>query len=71
MNWIFSADFTLSKRHLGLLLMAGSTMVIVTMGGAEWLTSDGFGAAQKAATVLGLVGLAIGITLFPLGDRPA
>jgi Ca2+/Na+ antiporter len=69
---MFRADFTLTKRHLGLILMAAGLVMIVVMIVAEWLTrSGGFGTAQKLGTLLGVTSFVVGLTLLPLGNQPA
>ena len=69
MRRVFSEDFTVSKRQLGaalvvlgaLLLLAAA--VLVAVGGVR-LTAI-FGAFAGGAGAL------VGLTLLPLGDRPA
>lgn len=66
-------DFTITKRQLGALLVAAGTLAIAAMLAAEALDpeSGGFGLAQRAGTALGALALLLGLTLLPLGDRPA
>jgi hypothetical protein len=72
---VFSSTFTLTKRHLGMLAIAGG---ILTLGAVviydQLGLSDpdaGFGPTQKLA-LLGAFGIIfLGATLIPLGDRPA
>jgi hypothetical protein len=69
MRQVFSQDFTVSKRQLGaalivlgvLLLLAAA--VLVAAGGVRLMAV--FGAFAGGAGVL------VGLTLLPLGDRPA
>lgn len=70
---IFSAEFTLTKRHLGLLLLAGGLVLIVGMVAAEWLDSQsgGFGTVQKLGLLAGIAATLIGLSLLPLGSQPA
>jgi hypothetical protein len=66
-------DFTLTKRHLGLILMAAGLGLVVIMLAAEWLDSQsgGFGTLQKMGVMVGALSLIAGCTLLPLGNRPA
>ncbi|HMM27513.1 MAG TPA: hypothetical protein PKD46_04425 [Aggregatilineaceae bacterium] len=65
-------DFTVTKRQLGALLIAAGTLAIAAMLAAEIdPESGGFGLAQRAGAALGALALALGLTLLPLGDRPA
>lgn len=71
---MLSNDFTLTKRHLGILLLLAGVF-----GAAGLLAIDildvgregGIGPAQQMA--LGLCGLMalVGVTLIPLGNDPA
>lgn len=66
-------DFTLTKRQLGGALIAAGALAIVAMLAAEALDPDsgGFGLVQRAGTSLGVLSALLGLTLLPLGDRPA
>jgi hypothetical protein len=70
---VLSEDFTFTKRHLGLVLMAAGVIVLVTMLAAEVFsaTSTGIGTMQKLGIGAGILSLTAGLTLLPLGDRPA
>ncbi len=69
----WSDDFTLSKRHLGALLIAlGVGVVALALG--PWLLGrdpGGLGGLQALASGGGLMLAALGGTLWPLGDMPA
>jgi len=69
----WSDDFTLSKRHLGVLLIAlGVGAVVLAL--APWLLGrdpEGIGGLQTIAIGGGLVLALLGGTLWPLGDMPA
>jgi hypothetical protein len=66
-------DFTLTKRHLGLILIAAGLGLIAGMLAAEWLDSQsgGFGTLQKMGVLTGVLSLIAGFMLLPLGNRPA
>ncbi|NDJ75608.1 MAG: hypothetical protein GYB65_05055 [Chloroflexi bacterium] len=68
---MFRAEFTLSKRQLGLLMIAAGLVTVVVTLGAEVLDSDSFGTLQKLGILLGVMSTLVGLTLLPLGDRPA
>jgi len=70
MRQIFSNEFTLTKRHLGLLFLAAGLLVLASVLTAEWLHAGGFGTVQKMGALLGAASLLIGLTLLPLGDQP-
>ncbi|MBZ0304938.1 MAG: hypothetical protein K8I82_02605 [Anaerolineae bacterium] len=67
--------FTLSKRHLGLLSIAGGLVALIGIFLFDELgLSDpqgGFGPSQKIGVALAVLVVFIGITLLPLGDTPA
>jgi len=68
------SDFTLTKRHLGLLLLAAGALGVAAIFVMDRLNlgrEGGIGPAQMAAlVVLALLAL-LGLTLIPLGDSPA
>jgi hypothetical protein len=71
---MFSDSFTLSKRHLGLLLVIGGILGIVGLLAIDFLDigrEGGIGPAQRIA--LGMMALMVltGLSLIPLGDTPA
>ena len=69
----WSDAFTLSKRHVGALLIAlGVGAVVLAL--APWLLGrdpEGIGGLQVMAIGGGLALIALGGTLWPLGDMPA
>lgn len=71
---MFSAHFTLSKRHLGWLLLLGGVVGFIGIFAIDILDvgrQGGIGPAQQIA-LGGMVLLAfVGLTLIPLGDQPA
>lgn len=74
-NRVFKPDFTLSKRQLGLLGIAGGALAVVGVLLYDQLgfsdPQGGFGASQFLALGGAVVAVLIGITLLPLGDDPA
>jgi len=66
-------DFTISKRQLGVLLLIGGVIVLAAMIAAEVLSTGpgGIGTMQKLGIAVGAVSMVIGLTLLPLGSRPA
>ncbi|MCZ7540577.1 MAG: hypothetical protein M5U29_11850 [Anaerolineae bacterium] len=69
MRQVFSEDFTVSKRQLGAaLIVLGAALLL----GAAVLTAlDGVRLTAIFSAAVGGAGLLIGLTLLPLGDRPA
>jgi hypothetical protein len=67
-------DFTLSKKHVGWLLLIGGGLAFVGILSIDILDvgrEGGIGPAQQMALAAsGLIAL-IGLTLIPLGDTPA
>jgi hypothetical protein len=68
------SDPPLTKRQLGwLILLAGIAVIVGSLGvdviGAGRFT--GLGPAQKQALLGGIVFVLFGLTLLPLGHRPA
>lgn len=71
---MFKTHFTLTKRHLGLLLLGGGILGFSGILAIDILDvgrEGGIGPAQQIA--LGLCALAalLGLSLIPLGSRPA
>ena len=69
----WSDDFTLSKRHVGALLIALG-LGVIALALAPWLLGrdpEGIGGLQRMALDGGVVLIALGGTLWPLGDMPA
>jgi hypothetical protein len=69
----FSEDFTFTKRHLGVMLLVAGVVIVVAMTAAEVFssTSTGIGTMQRLGFLVGGVSAAVGLTLLPLGSRPA
>ncbi len=69
----WSEDFTLSKRHLGgVLIVLGVGAMAMAL--ARWLLGtdpEGIGGLQLMALGGGLALIVLGGTLLPLGDMPA
>ena len=64
----------ITKRMAGIALMllgmaiAGATLAVDLIGAGKW---GGLGPAQQLAIVVGAALSFIGLSLIPLGDRPA
>jgi hypothetical protein len=71
---MFSAHFTLTKRHLGWLLLLGGAAGFIGIFAIDILDvgrQGGIGPAQQIA-LAGMALLAlVGLSLIPLGDHPA
>jgi hypothetical protein len=72
-DFFLSEDFTFTKRHLGIVLLAAGVMIVVAVAVAEAFisTSAGIGTMQRLGLLAGGVSAAVGLTLLPLGSRPA
>jgi hypothetical protein len=71
---MFSNDFTLTKRHLGLVLSIGGATAFVSILGIDIFDAGregGIGPAQQIALLVSAVAVLTGLTLIPLGDSPA
>lgn len=68
-----SDDFTMTKRQLGWLFLAVGCLILAGVVAAEIINTatNDFGTVQKLATLLGVLSVLAGVTLLPLGDRPA
>lgn len=68
-----SENFTFTKRQLGLGLSIAGIIVLVIMVAAEVFssTSTGIGTMQRLGFAAGAASLITGLTLLPLGNRPA
>jgi len=69
----FSDDFTLTKRHLGVILLVAGLVLLLAMVGVDAVSSrpGGFGTIQKLGILVGTLSAIVGLTLLPLGNRPA
>ena len=68
------SDPPLSKRQLGwLIVCAGATLGLVNLGAdlAGAGRFAGFGPAQQQTLSAAVLLILLGLTLLPLGDRPA
>lgn len=64
----------MTKRQLGLLFMAIGVTAVAAIFGVDLIGAgrfQGVGPAQRAALVAAALLILLGITLLPLGDRPA
>ena len=70
---VFSPDFTLTKGHLGVILLGAGLVLFVGMFVVEAMKSqsDGIGTVQKLGILVGVTSVVVGLTLLPLGNRPA
>jgi hypothetical protein len=73
-NAMFKTDFTLTKRHIGILLFAVGALgaaAILLMDRLGMGRESGLGPAQQAALIVLALLVLLGLTLIPLGDTPA
>ncbi len=73
MNFLSDA-FTISKRLLGVALFIGGVSGFALLMLRDWLsgaTDGGIGPAQQSALVLCAFVALVGLTLIPLGRKPA
>ena len=71
---MFRDDFTFTKRQLGLLLFIGGTLAFAGIFGIDLLDAGrqgGIGPTQRIALVVTALMALVGLTLIPLGDKPA
>ena len=71
---MFSAHFTLTKRHLGWLLLLGGIIGFIGIFAIDILDvgrQGGIGPAQQIALGGMVLLVLVGLTLIPLGDQPA
>ena len=71
---MFSNRFTLTKRHLGWLLLVGGAAAFAAIFAIDLLDvgrQGGIGPAQSIALGGCVVVALIGLTLIPSGDQPA
>ena len=63
-----------TKRQLGLLLMAGGLGLLALVFGIDLVRSgewQGMGPYQQIGTAAGVIMVLVGLSLLPLGERPA
>lgn len=71
---MLSTDFTLSKRHLGLIFLIGGGLAFLAIIGIDLLDAGregGIGPAQQVALAFSALVALAGLTLIPLGSAPA
>lgn len=71
---MFSNHFTLTKRHLGLLLLIGGVLGFIGILAIDVFDvgrEGGIGPAQQIALGLMTAAALLGLTLIPLGNHPA
>ncbi|MCI0712519.1 MAG: hypothetical protein L0154_20350 [Chloroflexi bacterium] len=70
-NWI-SPDFTITKRMLGIMLIAAGVVGLVGVFAIDVVrSSSDFGPAQQMGLLASISMLIVGISLLPLGNRSA
>jgi hypothetical protein len=63
-----------TKRQLGLLLAVFGILLTLGIFAVEWFEAgnfQGIGPLQRIALIIALAIMFVGITLIPLGNRPA
>ncbi len=71
---ILSSDFTFTKRQLGIILLTIGGLSFLGILGLDLVgggREGGIGPAQLAALVVMAFVALIGLSLIPLGDKPA
>jgi hypothetical protein len=71
---MLSDHFTLTKRHLGILLFAAGILAFIAIIGVDVLDvgrEGGIGPAQQIALAASALVALIGLSLIPLGSTPA
>lgn len=75
MKFWLDSNFTLTKRHLGILVIFFGALALISVFLFDAIgLSDpegGFGPSQKAGIIFGLLIVLIGVSLIPLGDTLA
>lgn len=64
----------ISKRQLGVILLAGGLTSIATLLAIDWIGAGefaGIGPVQRLALAAGSFVTVLGASLIPFGDRPA
>lgn len=67
-------DFTLTKRHIGIILLVGGILGFIGIIGIDIINAGregGIGPAQQFALAIMVLTAIVGATLIPLGDDPA
>ena len=71
---MFSNHFTLTKRHIGWLLLIGGVLAFGAIIGVDLLDvgrEGGIGPAQQLGLAASVFIALLGLTLIPLGSAPA
>ena len=75
MTWLaqwFRADFTLTKRMIGILMVIAGILGCIAIFAFDTLSGgDQFGPSQKLALLVASATLVVGLSLIPLGNTPA
>lgn len=66
-------DWVITKRQLGLLLVVVGVVGLVGILGLDLIRggAQDFGPTQQLGVVGGVLFIVVGLTLLPLGDKPA
>jgi hypothetical protein len=67
------SDWVITKRYLGIMLLGGGLLAVIGILGLDIVRGGDldFGPTQQLALVGAALIILIGLTLIPLGDRPA
>lgn len=71
---MLSNNFTLTKRHLGLILLIGGIVAFAGIIAIDLLDvgrEGGIGPAQQIALAFSAFATLLGLSLIPLGNTPA
>ena len=71
---MLSNHYTFTKRHLGMVMLVGGVLAMIGLLAIDIVDvgrQGGIGPAQQIALVISALVALIGITLIPLGDKPA
>jgi hypothetical protein len=64
----------ITKRIVGITLASAGLVIVIGMMAIDWIGAGnwgGIGPAQRLAIIVGVVISILGLTLLPLGNKPA